>query len=183
MFATNTSRGTKIPNAGGNIFNFVDVLHLGLCGHQITGRGNTQHAGLRPPNYTRIAEAWRTSWVDYVQVFRQQAAIDHTIQWNTLHPGIQAATLVGQGPGTSIFCTQCREPDHTADHCALTYLRQPTLAGTPNNPASTRPRPRPGRHPESLLGICVSWNKGRCVYPGTCTFRHVCVTCHQNHMA
>ena len=139
-----------------------------------------------------IREAQRhggSGWRDYDRVFRQQAAIDHSIQWNTLHPGIQAATLVGRGLGASILCTLCREPDHTADHCALSYLHQPLASahtvplGTAGNPVVTRSRPHPGRRSESMLGICISWNKGRCVYPGTCTYRHVCATCQQLHMA
>ena len=90
-----------------------------------------------PDPYTRdmlayarlvIREAQRhggNAWLTYDKVFRQQAALDHSLRWNTLHSGIQAATLVGQPSGTGMFCTLCREPDHTADHCALTYLQHP----------------------------------------------------------
>ena len=76
-----------------------------------------------------IREALRhggSGWLDYDRVFRQQAAIDHSLRWNSLHPGIQASTLIGHAPGTVVFCTLCREPDHTADQCALTCLQSPT---------------------------------------------------------
>lgn len=53
------------------------------------------------------------SWLDYDRVFRQQAAIDQTLLWSTLHPGIQAATLVGRSTGPATFCTLSREPDHS----------------------------------------------------------------------
>ena len=36
---------------------------------------------------------------------------------------------------------------------------------------------------ESLAGVCTSWNKGWCVFPGVCKIRHVCATCYQAHMA
>ena len=39
------------------------------------------------------------------------------------------------------------------------------------------------RCPESQEFICMSWNKGQCTYPGTCSFRHIHATCRQWHMA
>ena len=74
-----------------------------------------------------VREAQRhggNGFLDYDRVFRQQAALDQTIQWNCLHPGIQAATLVGRPSGVSTFCTFCREPDHASDRCALAYSRR-----------------------------------------------------------
>ena len=41
-----------------------------------------------------------------------------------MHLGIQAATLLGQAPGTGIFSTLCREEDHTAASYALSCLCQ-----------------------------------------------------------
>ncbi len=131
-----------------------------------------------------IREAQRhggNGWLDYDRVFHQQAALDQSIQWNTLHPGIQAATLVGRASGQGLFCTLCRGADHSSERCALSYLQAPSqpLCDTPL-PARLRLQPR--RRPESLLRICISWNKGRCAYLGTCSFRHVCATCQQRHM-
>ena len=124
-------------------------------------------------------------WLDYDYIFRQQAAIDPSLHWNTLHPGIQAATMVGGLPSTGTFCTLCRGSDHPTSNCALAYLHGATSKGPGTFQGATsfsRPRDQ-FRRPESILGICVSWNKGKCVYPGVCTYRHICATCHQSHMA
>lgn len=136
-----------------------------------------------------IREAQRhggSGWLDYDRVFRQQVAIDRTLRWNSLQSDIQAATLVGCAPGPRKFCTLCREPDHGAEQCALAFLQQPPVQAS-SSAGFGRFRPRPqeqmGRRPESRLGICVSWNKGRCIYPGSCRFRHICATCHQQHAA
>lgn len=135
-----------------------------------------------------VREAQRhggSSWLDYDRVFRQQAALDPTMRWNTLQPGIQAATLTGRATGRGTFCTLCREPDHMADRCALAYLQQPVqqpgqTGQYPQAPARQRFPPR--RRPDSN-SICLSWNKGNCLYPGRCAFRHVCATCQRQHMA
>lgn len=134
-----------------------------------------------------IREAQRhggSGWIDYDRVFRQQAALDPSLRWNTLHPGIQAATLLGQTPGGGAFCTLCREADHTADGCALAYLHHTPGPALPvPSVGGPSPRQQPARRrPESLQGICVSWNKGKCIFP-RCTYRHVCATCQQRHMA
>ena len=64
-------------------------------------------------------------WLDYDRVFRQQAALDATLPWNAIHPAIQAATLTSRTAQPGLFCTLCREPDHTARDCALAYLERP----------------------------------------------------------
>ena len=50
--------------------------------------------------------------------------MDHTLPWNTLLPGLQAATILGQGRGQgSTFCTlSCKkrsEVSHTCKYYAL----------------------------------------------------------------
>ena len=135
-----------------------------------------------------IREAQRhggSGWLDYDRVFRQQAALDPALRWNTLHPGIQASTLVGRVAGTALLCTLCREPDHSAGQCALSYLQSPPVSVHSAGPPApvTGPRTPFRRRPETLAGICVSWNKGRCRLPGSCHFKHICATCHQPHMA
>lgn len=125
-----------------------------------------------------IREAQRhggPGWLDYDRAFRQQIAADPSLRWNTLLPGLQAATMLGQqaarqGP----FCTLCREVDHTRAQCALAYL-QPTEPDRETKPP-TRRRP-------ATFNTCISWNMGRCVFPGQCTYRHVCATCQQSHRA
>ena len=131
------------------------------------------------------------SWLEYDKVFRQQAAIDNSLRWNTLHPGIQAATLMGRSSGVGTFCSSCRGTDHTAPYCALAYLQgpstqQPRFANGPGSlPGVSRSKPpyQFRKRPETSIGICVSWNKGKCSYPNTCRFRHICATCNQQHMA
>lgn len=132
-----------------------------------------------------VREAQRhggTGWLDYDRVFRQQAALDPTLRWNTLQASIQAATLIGQAAGSGTICTLCREPDHTADHCALTYLQQP--ADRPSVGARPPTRSRyPARRRQEPKPLCASWNKGQCLYPSWCSYRHICATCHGQHRA
>ena len=46
-----------------------------------------------------------SSWLDYDRVFHQQAALDPSLRWNTLHPEIQATTLVGRTAGSTLLCS------------------------------------------------------------------------------
>ena len=114
-------------------------------------------------------------WLEYDRVFRQQRALDCSIPWNTLHPGIQAATIIGHSPGPASFCSLCREPDHTAQQCALAYTQSPP-------PRSSLPPGRSSYYPPEHP-VCRSWNRGRCSFPGSCSYRHVCAICLAHHMA
>ena len=126
-----------------------------------------------------IKEAQRhggLGWLDYDRAFRQQAASDPSLPWNTLSPGLQASTMFCQQPTDQrSFCTLCREVDHTRAQCALACL-QPPAASTPAVPRTSQPPPT-RRRPETALRICISWNMGACVFQGQCTYRHVCATC------
>ena len=62
----------------------------------------------------------------------------------------------------------------------LCYMQQPLMEPT-NQDASNRPQDVRSRPQRQLARICSSWNRGKCAYPGTCTFRHVCVTCRLPH--
>ena len=123
-------------------------------------------------------------WRDYDRCFRSQAAIDHSQRWNVLISDLHAATIISQRSTGGVCCSLCRGFDHTASQCALGFVQQPLIQGassggsvtTPNNQA---PQPRS----RSLRPICMSWNSGGCVYPGTCTFRHLCATCGLRHRA
>lgn len=127
-------------------------------------------------------------WISYDKVFRQQAAIDETMAWNTIHPGIQATTLLGQAPGQGVCCTLCRESDHVTAGCALGYLQEAPAATVSNRTDAAvtstgqRPRQSVGRRPDPGDRVCKSWNKGECTYP-RCSYRHVCSTCNRRHMA
>ena len=137
--------------------------------------------------YSRILirEALRhggDGWLQYDRVFRRHLSINPLLNWNVLEPGLQASTMLGQRNSSGIFCTLCRESDHISTYCALAPLQQqlqPLPSGTPSQ--APRP-PRPPRRPETLLGICVNWNKGICTRP-SCSFRHVCASCQLQHRA
>ncbi len=58
-------------------------------------------------------------WMEYDRIFRCQLAINPALSWNTLEPGLQAATILGQNRSVGIFCSLCRECDHDAIQCAL----------------------------------------------------------------
>ena len=78
-----------------------------------------------------IREAQRhggSGWLDYDRVFRQQATLDPSHRWNTLHAGIQASMIVGCVAGSALLCTLCREPDHSAGQCVLSYLQSPPVS-------------------------------------------------------
>ncbi len=98
------------------------------------------------------------SWLDYDRAFRQQAAADPTTPWNTINPGLQAATILMQCPsGHATFCTLCRMVDHSRSQCALQYQE---------------PAPSSGQCP--MLDPCA--------FPGRCAFRHICSSCtNPNH--
>ena len=115
-------------------------------------------------------------WQEYDRTFRRQAAIDTSLPWNVLVPGLQAATLLGNRSGPpGLFCGLCREPDHSTGQCALSVTQQPASS---SSPATFSRRPR---RPETIAGICASWNQGRCAFPGYCSFRHICAVCRSNH--
>ena len=127
-----------------------------------------------------IREARRhggTGWLDYDRAFRQQAAVDPSQRWNTLVPGLQASTILGQRAMPGSFCTLCREVDHTRAQCALLCLEPPSAQSV------RPPRPNVPRRPDAGLNVCISWNRGRCIFPGQCTYRHVCATCQLPHRA
>ena len=127
-----------------------------------------------------IREAQRhggRGWLDYDRAFRQQIAADPTLRWNTLNPGLQASTILGQRSSQGAFCTRCRGVDHNRSQCALSCLE--SEPATPIIPlASHAPTNR------KALRVCNSWNSGTCIFPGSCAFRHVCSTCYNpNHKA
>ena len=128
-----------------------------------------------------IREAQRhggQGWMDYDRLFRQQAALDTSIRWNTLIPGLQASTILGRRDSqTPSFCTLCRGVDHTRAQCALAYLFPQTTRG------AYQSRPANRRSGASSDSICTSWNRGACAFPSSCVYKHICATCQQPHRA
>lgn len=113
-----------------------------------------------------IKEAQRhdgLGWLDYDQAFRQQIATDPSIRWNILVPGLQAATIIGHPLSQGLFCTLCRGVDHSRAKCALSCL-EPSVPATSTVATAVRRRPK--------TNVCVSWNRGSCLFPGDCAYRH-----------
>ena len=136
-----------------------------------------------------IREALRhggQGWQDYDRSFRSQAAIDRSLRWNVLLPDLQASTILGQRAGGGSYCSLCRGVDHSAAQCALAIIQQPLISPQPppvaSVPSSSSRRlvPPSGR---TSRPVCTSWNSGACIYPGSCSYRHVCATCNLRHRA
>ena len=83
--------------------------------------------------------------------------------------------------------------DHRPEDCALATVQHPIKLPSSDPPPSREwlrpqgrqlargtPYNRPG---PSRMAICSSWNRGKCIFPGTCNFRHICVLCLGNHQA
>ena len=125
-----------------------------------------------------IREALRhggMGWMDYDRAFCQQAAADPSLRWNTLLPRLQASTMLGIPPGQgAVFCSLCREVDHTRSQCALQCLHPPTAR--PSTPLAPAIRCK-------TSNVCISWNRGLCIFPGTCINRLLCATCYLPHKA
>ena len=164
---------------------FAFLAYVAILSDDTTTRNMLAYARLV------IREAQRhggNGWIAYDKVFRQQAAIDSTLQWNTIHPGIQASTLLGQTPGQGVFCTLCREPDHKSMGCALSYLQEPQSPAWPIVPtpagtaASLRGRQSLKRRQTPEQRVCRSWNRGECMFQN-CNYRHVCASCSRQHKA
>ena len=119
-----------------------------------------------------------SGWIEYDHIFRQQAATDPCIQWNALSPSLVALTFLGSRTDQGAFCTLCQEVDHSPQDCALRVLWEPPIS-CPQGTTESQPCPLVSHRmrPETLERICVSWNKGRCAYPGSCTLKHKCATC------
>ena len=137
-----------------------------------------------------IREALRhggEGWREYDRVFRRQLVVNPLLPWNTLEPGLLAATVLGQRNNTGgTYCAHCRESDHSSHQCALSSLQQqltPAIPGSASQVATrTRSSARAPRRLETALNLCINWNRGLCER-ANCIYRHVCATCQQQHRA
>ena len=131
-----------------------------------------------------IEEAQRhggLAWLDYMIApsGSRQPVHDPAMRWNTNSPSLQASTILGQKQaGQGSFCTLCREVDHSRAQCALVCLEPSAPSVSAASKVTTR------SSTQRRYNICISWNRGVCVFPGQCSFRHVCATCQSsNHKA
>ena len=116
-----------------------------------------------------IREARRSSdngWLNYDRIFRQNAAANPLLSWANLDPSLHASFCSKSSRST---CSLCNEPDHWADECAT------------HHQTSVQPLPPPIK--SERRRVCLSWNSGQCMLPGSCTFLHVCATCREPHRA
>ena len=71
------------------------------------------------------------------------------------------------------YMAMCTTDPQTRNQMAYACLEPPaTTTGPPRNVSrgsSVQRRPP--------ANVCISWNKGACVFPGECFYRHVCATC------
>ena len=84
----------------------------------------------------------------------------------------------------SALCVMRRttfEADHSAKSCAMNFLQVPVSQQTPFLGRHTKFQMC--RQSSASDNICISWNKGDCIYPGSCTYRHLCAICFQRHRA
>ena len=87
-------------------------------------------------------------------------------------PANRSGYVLHHLPGVRPYCQPLRSGHPTT--------APPTLQQLHPLP-STAPH-WPPRRPETLLHICVEWNKKTCIRPA-CTYRHVCATFQSTHRA
>ena len=135
-----------------------------------------------------------TGWLTYDTIFRKNNT-GPSARWDRLDPSLHIAHIIARADGrVTAACIYCNEVDHRSEDCALSS--RPPSSGPSSGPSASRdwlrPQGRPTRSTpysrapppgSSRTAICSSWNRGRCAFPGTCNFRHVCVLCLGNHQA
>ena len=140
--------------------------------------------------YARLVmrEALRTGgdgWAAYDQLFREHAALDKArrFDWTTLDSGLHQATFIRQAGPSGATCTHCAEADHSTKACALASVQDSPGRRDDSPPPAKRARPsqqRPAVPPrprgEVADKICISWNRGYCIFP-RCKMDHICATC------
>jgi hypothetical protein len=105
--------------------------------------------------------------------------------------GLHIAYIASQA-GTPITpCSICSEVDHATEDCALSTVTPATKKASTWYRDMARSAPShpkchlPARASPSFTSkrICLSWNRGKCAFPGACNFRHICATCRGQHPA
>ena len=109
-------------------------------------------------------------WLIYDWIFQQNAAANPSLSWANLDPSLHSSFCIGTEP-PPLVCTLCNELDHRSEECALSKtpaaIATHTSAPIYKDPATTS---RSGRTPTPkcpLRKLCLSWNSGQCMLPGT----------------
>ena len=132
-----------------------------------------------------IREAHRhggNGWLTYDAVFHRNHQGDSK-PWNVLDPSLHTAYIAGQGAPPQVPCKHCNETDNSPEECALAPVLPATK--TPQKeqdwrlPSMSRLGKRPPQGPAApaLRRLCLSWNRGSCIFPGACSFKHICALC------
>ncbi len=132
-----------------------------------------------------LRESLRTGgdgWATYDRLFREHAALDKSrrLDWTTLDPGLHQATFMRQASYGGKICSHCRETDHADHECALVSVKEQGSDRGPSPPPfkKGRPfRPKTSQRPETLENICISWNRGNCIFSPNCKMQHICASC------
>ena len=112
-------------------------------------------------------------------------------RWDQLDPSLHIAYIASQADAPTTPCAICSEVDHTTEDCALSAVTPATRKASAvplvardmarGGPSRSKRQPQP-RAPASKR-IFLSWNRGKCAFPGACNFQHICATCRGQHPA
>ena len=115
-------------------------------------------------------------WLAYDSLFRQQAAADPSLRWDSLNADLFNITVSDKS-----HCHLCLSTDHRTDDCALAQSRD---VKTQLALQTVEVRPKPSSR-EKDIPICRSFNSFP--HPGcrvqNCRYRHVCSACQRQHKA
>ena len=118
-----------------------------------------------------IPEALRhggDGWLEYDRTFWCQAAVDPSLPWHSLVPGLQAATILNARPsGGAVLHDLLQARSLSRSVCPFSCPASRVL----------------GLLQRARVNICLSWNQGRCSFPRSCSYRHVCSVCRRDHRA
>ena len=128
-----------------------------------------------------------TGWITYDQVFRRNRP-GQEARWDQLDPSLHIAS---QADAPITPCAICSEVNHTTEDCALSAvtpatrkaLAVPLVARDMARGGPSRPKRQPQPRAPASKRICLSWNRGKCTFPGACNFQHICATCRGQHPA
>ena len=135
---------------------------------------------------TREAQKYGGSgWLIYDQVFRRNR-MGPSARWDELDPSLHIAYITSQADKPVAPCANCNEADHPSCDCALASLVPPTKrpALAPSSGEANRQRvTKRSSRPYPQRRISLSWNRGKCIYEGACSYAHTCATCSDPHPA
>ena len=103
---------------------------------------------------------------------------------SSIHPSISQYCRAGNS--STPPCRHCNETDHNSNGCAMTPFTAHTK-GTPHPQQKGKFPMQRGRRPSPYQSrttrVCLSGNRRKCAFLGTCTFAHSCAVCEGSHQA